>query len=237
MFGLTDILYSSLDGDLEVDKADDFQCHFIEQPGETTWVCFLPWRTDLATARKHELLPESGNLIVYEGPCNLISADPVRVRRAMTGLKNHYKKIYETKKLSEKKLAYCGLSVGSIPAMHLANCYKGKKIVIAFTTTKLGEGIYRAFAARKIKRAATKRGLTAEGYDKIMAEFNPVENIDNLPEEIVYFMSRFDNYVPATGGKKLLEILKKKDKRVTVKQSRLFGHVLSLRHIGKRLAE
>lgn len=235
MFGTVDILFSLRNKITKEEKenANKFNKQIIDRGDKLTWICFLPWRTNIKTARKYNLLPIKGNLIIYETPLNLISEEPQKTREALYSLVNDFEKTYAEKELVGKEIAFLGISIGSIPAFFLANRYKSQKICAICSTAKLGDGIFRAFAARKIKRSIIENGLDADLYDKVLNEINPIENISNLPVDIKIVISRFDNFVPYCGGEELAKKIREMNKSVKILRFNFFGHLMTMVRIGR----
>ena len=70
-------------------------------------------------------------------------------------------------------------------------------------------------------------------YDVITAKnklkrFDQTKNLDNLPDDITVYISYFDKIMPYTGGKNLVEKMKKNNKKPKVITSYLKGHVLTI---------
>jgi hypothetical protein len=232
MFGLLDIVAITL---TKKSKQVNYSLNrfFIEQPGNLTWVCFLPWRTTLKTAKKYNLLPMEGNLIVYEVPDNLLGSIPTFTLDAFDSIKKDFEKTFKEYKLINKEIAFWGLSAGTMPAFYFANKYTCKKLITVCPTTRLGEGIFSTFAARNIKRKSIKDGYTAELYDELIKNINIENNLTNLPDDITIHIARFDKFVPFSGGNKLASKIKEIKKDVVIKKHNIFGHILTLYFFGK----
>ena len=229
MFGLIDVLSIKLNRNSQ-GTCCGLKRYFVEQEGSMTWVCFLPWRTDLETARKHHLLPKSGNLLVYKVPDNLLGSTPELTLEAFDCIRQDFESALEKYDLASKEIAFWGLSAGTIPAFYFANRYTCKKLVAVCPTARLGEGIFTARAARKIKKVAVANGYTAETYDNSISEINIENNLDKLPEDVTIYLARFDRFVPYSGGE---EVAVKIGKNVSLKVFNFFGHIMALYFFGR----
>lgn len=216
---------------IEIGNANKFVKYELDRGSDFTWVCFLPQRTTLVIAQKYHLLPKKGNLIVYEVPLNLIADDPNITRKAFFSLVEDFESVYKGI-IDKENIAFAGISVGSMPAIFIANKYRSKKIRIICSTAKLGEGIFGAFAARGIKNKCIKNGFNEKSYDSVLNEINPIKNIVNLPEDIKIIISKFDKYIPYAGGKKLAEEIRKNKKKAKVYKFYFYGHFLTMAKIG-----
>lgn len=215
----------------EKENSDKFFKYFLDRKNDLTWICFLPRRTTLDIAQKYSLLPKNGNIIAYEVPLDLIASDPNMTRKAFFSLIKDFQDEYKNKLLG-KDIAFLGISVGSIPAVFLANRYKNKKIRIICSISKLGEGIFHSFAARKIKKDAIKNGFDEVAYDKILNEINLIENTLNLPDDVKIVISRFDNYIPYDGGVELIKKVKETKKNAKIYKFLMVGHFLTMLRVG-----
>lgn len=233
MLGVLDLIMASHNKvtDDEAKDAKKFFKYSLDRDSDLTWVCFLPRRTTLEIAQKYHLLPEEGNILAYEVPLNLIAGNPNDTRDAFFSLVKDFEDVHGNE-LKGRKISFLGISVGSMPALFLANRYKTEKVRVVCSTAKLGEGIFSAFAARKIKRDAVGLGFDAEAYDDILDEINPVENIENLPEDIKIVISRFDKYIPYKGGVELAKEIRKIKKNVKVYKFFTIGHFLTMLRVG-----
>lgn len=233
MLGISDIIMSLVNGTTEKEQknADEFLKYKINRKSDITWFCFLPRRTNLDIAKKYNLLPRNGNVIAYEVPLNLIASNPNITKNTFFSLINDFKNEYS--KLVSRKIALLGISIGSIPAFYLANRYKADKLRIVCTTEKLGDGIFSAFAARKIKKECIKEGFNAKIYDEILDGINPIKNISNLPGDTKIVISKFDNYIPYKGGLNLINEIKKRNKNIKFYKFLISGHFLTMFRVGR----
>ncbi len=206
---------------------------FVEQTGDLTWICFLPWRTDLKTAKKYNLLPKEGNLIVYEVPDNLLGATPQITLDTFNSISQDFKAVFKEYELGNKDIAFWGLSAGTMPAFYLANRYTCRKLIVACPTVRLGEGIFSAFAARNIRKKSIENGYNARTYDELIRDINIENNLKHLPEDITIHLARFDKFVPFFGGNKLASKIKEINKDVVIKKHNIYGHILTLYFFGK----
>jgi hypothetical protein len=233
MFGIMDVIFSVFKIGVGENKSKDkYKKYILTQNGDFDWICFLPWRTSFETAKKYHLLPSYGNLIIYEGPENLISDDPEKTKRAIEKIVDDFEKNYPA--IKNHNLGFYGLSIGNLPAIHLANKYDCKKLISICPTDKLGEGIFQAFAARKIRKRVIDNGLDAQSYDKVIEKFNPINNIENLPADITIHIARFDRLVPFSGGLELAKKLKASKKNVKIHISNFYGHMMTMFLVGRK---
>lgn len=232
MFGLLDIVAITLNKNTEKIH-NNSKSSYIEQPGSLTWICFLPWKTSIETAKKYNLLPNEGDLIVYEVADDLLGETPNLTLNSLNQICADFVTLFEQYNLVGKEIAFLGLSAGTIPAFYLANRYHCKKLVAACPTSKLGEGIFSTYAARDIKKKAIKNGFTAQSYDEFIKDINIGNNLSNLPDDITLYLGRFDRFVPFSGGSLLATKIKECKNNVKVKKFNFFGHILALYFMGK----
>jgi len=232
MLGIVDILAITLKNNSERVN-DSLKRIFVEQDGDLTWICFLPWRTDLKTAQRYNLLPKEGNLIVYEVPDNLLGAIPQLTLDAFDSIKQDFEAVFIECELSNKNIAFWGLSAGTLPAFYFANKCACKKLVAVCPTARLGEGIFSAFAARNIRKKSIENGYTAELYDGLINDINIENNLPNLPDDVTIHIARFDKFVPFSGGKKLVLRIKDIKRGAVIKKHNIFGHILTLYSFGR----
>lgn len=232
MFGLTDII-SIIYNQNSKEFNNTYKRHIIRQYGSLTWICFLPWRTGIHNAKKLGFIPKIGDVIVYEMPDNILSADPYLTLKSIKKIEGDLKNVYIEERLAEKQIAFLGISAGTLPAFYFANRYPAKKLIAVCPIDKLGNGIFTAFAAKKIKKISKKNGYSAKKYDNIIRDINPVNNISDLPDKIKIYLSLFDKFTPYSGGAELTKKLIIAKKNVKLKKFNFFGHIPVLYFFGK----
>jgi len=232
MLGIIDRLMIRLYNKKPTSNEKDLKCsrYFLEQSGDVTLIYFLPKSVNLQTMKKLGLIPGDGDVLIYGIPDSFLASSPNIVMEAFCNLEKDFISQYKKLDLVNKRIRFLGLSIGTMPAFYFANKMKCEKVVAVCPTDKLGNGIFSTLAASKlkIKDAVIKNGYDAGKYDEIIRSINPMNNIENLPQNVEIYLARFDNYVPFQGGKRLVDNIKKYNKDIKVKQFNLVGHVMTM---------
>lgn len=204
--------------------------YFLKRNSKLFWVCFLPKRVSWQTAKRCNLIPRKGNVLMYRVPNAFLSSSPVVVKKAFDILKNDFEKEYKQRKLFRKKVSFSGLSVGTMPAFYFANKFPCEKLIAVCPVDKLGCGIFDSLAAEKMKirSMVLKRGYDSDRYDRIINDINPVNNIDNLPKKITVYLARFDKFTSFYRGLKLIRNIEQHNKKVSVKKFNFIGHFVTM---------
>ncbi|MFA6353483.1 MAG: hypothetical protein WCW93_00955 [Candidatus Paceibacterota bacterium] len=229
-YGLLDKIYAKKNsGSREKEIGDENYFRTDIRNGDSpTWVCFLPWRVNFKQALQLGLIPKNGRVITYEGPIGVANPDPsvaiVLLKRLVDDLKT----------LNLNNFNVLSLSIGAYPSFYIANHFNVDKLVAVTPGSKLGACIYKGMASQCIKKRAVSLGFeNGEQYDSLLADTNPIENLDNLPENIEIHLATHDFYIPTIYGEELIaELMKKKIKTKVVRHNGK-GHVLTMIQFGR----
>jgi hypothetical protein len=194
---------------------------------EMTWVCFLPWRTNISIVKKYNLLPKNSPYIAFQGPISLVDPDPNVSREGL------FRLVEEVKKLNLKKFGVLGLSAGNYPAFYIANHFQVNKLVAVCPGARVGSSVWDGIATREVKkRSIQKFGMSETQYDEILGETNPIKNVSNLSDDIEIYLGSHDQYVPTYLGEELVCKLQETGKKPIVHRYKGKGHFLSLLNYG-----
>jgi hypothetical protein len=228
-FGFIDKIYSRKDENIREKEIGNKEYKRIEIRNESmpVWVCFLPWRVTFEEATKLGLVPKIGRVIVYEGPIGLANPNPT-VAAELLG-----KIVEDLKSLNLNNFNILSLSIGSYPGFYIANHFNVNKLVAVTPGSKLGASIYKGIATQKIKKQAIALGFSnGEYYDSLITGTNPIENLDNLPDDIEIHLATHDFYIPTMYGEELVsELHNKKSSKIIRYEGK--GHILTMIQFGK----
>jgi len=197
----------------------------ITDPNRDVWCVFLPWHMKYKGAESLGFAPED-NIITYSGPVSLAATDPHLSRKSLFTVFEDYKKNVAPR---FKNIKIVGFSLGEYPAVYIANHFEVKSLTLVSPGAKLGQTIWKSLGTRKVKRLSQKLGfLSADEYDNILGDTNPISNIDNLPKEIEIHLGTHDKYILYKFGKEFSDALKKKNKKHTLHVHQGKGHIATM---------
>ena len=199
-----------------------------KQSNKIFWVCFVPRRTSLQIIRMFNLVPRKSDILVYRVPDAFLASSPKITEKAFMKLKKDFEKEYDKLNLVDSKISFLAISVGAMPAFYFANKLKCEKLVSVCPTDKLGDGIFNALAAEKIRKKVIENGHSAYTYDEYIKKINPASNLKNLPNNVEIYLAKFDKFIPFYGGERLVRNIKKYKKKVVVKKFNFLGHFMAI---------
>lgn len=206
------------------------QLHVFKEdrsPDSMTWVCFLPWRTPFVTAKKYGLLPKHSNFIALEGPATRVDPDPVVAKASL------FRLVEEVEKLKLNDFGVLGLSAGNYPAWYVANHFNVQKLVSVCPGSCVGSSIWNGIATKEVcRRSVQDHSMSEKTYDSVLAETNPVENVENLPEDIDIYIASHDKFIPTYLGEELVSKLVDRKKKYRITRNIGRGHFLTLLNFG-----
>jgi hypothetical protein len=177
--------------------ADDRSLAFrrIDGNPSSKVVCFLPWHTPFRLARATGLLPVDF-LAAYETPTSILSSEPALCVEAMLALVADATEILTAHGVSARDALIVGLSVGSYPAVNLAN--RIGACVCAVASADRGDRvIWESIATRIVKRRAIQKGYGLGHYSEALQGTHPAENLRGLAPNSLFVFGRHDPFIPA----------------------------------------
>ncbi|EKD29502.1 MAG: hypothetical protein ACD_78C00383G0006 [uncultured bacterium (gcode 4)] len=228
-FGLVDKFFSKLynkQREKEIGN-ENYKRIELRKNEDETWVCFLPWRVSFKEANKLGFIPKNGRVIVYEGPIGLTNPNPNKAKDLLERL------VADLKSLKLPNFSVLALSIGTYPGFYVANSFNVKKLVAVVPGSKLGSCIYGGIATQGVRQRAILFGIKdSKQYDSLIIGTNPIENLNNLPEDIEIHLANQDFFIPTIYGEELIGKLDELNKKY-----RIFrydkGHVLTLYQFGR----
>lgn len=182
------LLSLSRDGD---DRALEFKRHLGSLNSNV--VCFLPWKTPMALAKRFGLVP-SEYLACYELPNAIVSSEPALCAVSMHNLIEDAVKLIRDRGLDSDAVVI-GMSMGSAPATVVANRVGGTLRSIA--SADYGHlMLWESPATQEIRRRAESNGYGLADYEQALAGLNVLENYHNLSSTSTFVFGRKDKFVP-----------------------------------------
>jgi len=230
-FGMIDFLYNRFSSSKKDDLIGDtkFKRTIYENDSKEPWICFLPWRVGTQEAEKLGLIPKKHKAIVYEGPVGIANPNPQIARDLQ-------QKIVEDKeKLNLGTFNVLSYSVGTYPGFYVANHFQTNKLISVVPGARLGACIWDGIATQKVRKLAIQdyNIKDANQYDTVLKGTNPIESIQNLPDDIEVHLAPHDKYIRSPHGEELVKEIINQGKNPKVKRYYGKGHALSLAHFGE----
>jgi len=191
------------------------------------WVCFLPWGVKFDEAKKIGIIPKSGKVICFEGPVGIANPDPNVTKILLQQIIN------DLDSLNLSEFNVLALSIGNYLGYYVANHFNVKKLVSVVPGSKLGACIYDGIASQEVRKRAVLLNInSSEEYDAKLTGTNPIENLNNLPEDIEIHIATHDFFIPTVHGEELIQAMIKNGKNPKIFRYKK-GHVLTLAEFGK----
>jgi pimeloyl-ACP methyl ester carboxylesterase len=195
----------------------------VYDDSDEVWVCFLGWRTSIGVAKRLNLLPKKGRVIVYHEPNSLVANDP------HLATKRFFEIYRDAKQYIKSSVNVFSVSLGNAHGFYFASRHnsKVKKFISLLPGPELGRNIWKSCAAEGIKHRAELLGFTQQSYDDFINKFNPLSTYKNLPQSSCFYFALYDDYIPSEDQVEMSELLKNvghKDIRF-FRCGHIFGHI------------
>ncbi len=187
---------------------------------DEVWVCFLGWRTSISMARKLNLLPKKGKIIIYSEPNALVNSDPNEAKKLFLEL------YADVRKHLKKGVNVFSISLGNMHGFYVASNYEVKRFVSLLPGPELGRNIWKSCAFHGICKKAKDLHFTQKEYDKILRDFECDHNYSKLPKNSVFYISKGDEYIPSEDQLELIREIRKSHNYRKISYF-YFGHILS----------
>jgi hypothetical protein len=170
-------------------------------------IYFLPWHTPFSVCRQAGFTPLNF-LTCYEMPCAIVSSDPELGVKAMRLLVADAEALLAVRGISPSDALIVGLSVGSYPAIYLANRI-GAKVCAVAAADRGDLMLWQSPAARIIKRRAIQRGVRLWQFSKAMLGCHPVQNLAKIGRDSVFVVGERDPFIPPRRRAGLLQAIER----------------------------
>jgi pimeloyl-ACP methyl ester carboxylesterase len=207
--------------------ADDQTLSFRRIDGDASAkvIYFLPWHTPFSICRQAGFTPLN-YLACYEMPCAIISSNPSLGVEAMRLLVADAEALLADHGISASEALIVGLSVGTYPAIYLANRI-GARVCAVAAADRGDLMLWQSPATRIIKRRAIQRGVRLWQFSKAMLGYHPTQNLAGLARGSVFVVGERDPFIPARRRAGLLEAIERFAPAVHI-ASIAGGHVKTL---------
>jgi pimeloyl-ACP methyl ester carboxylesterase len=170
-------------------------------------IYFLPWHTPFSICRQAGFIPLN-YLACYEMPCAIVSSDPRLGVEAMRLLVADAEALLAACGISPGEVLIVGLSVGTYPAIYLANRI-GARVCAVAAADRGDLMLWQSPATRIIKRRAIQRGLRLWQFSKAMLGYHPTQNLARLARDSVFVLGERDPFIPARRRAGLLQAIQR----------------------------
>lgn len=202
------------------------------------FICFLPWRTNIKTAKAFGLLPTKGTVIAFESPADLINPDPIVTRRMHEEIVGAARDVIKNLVPTIEKKTIIGISTGTSCAFMLAANTKQdfERVIVVSPGSKGEEHLWKSTALQKVKTLAQARHFTKEDFARECSEINPFSTAENITCAVHVHYGWYDQFGSRADSEELITHLKKKNGAVTVVPYKRAGHILTILLARKHLS-
>ena len=170
-------------------------------------IYFLPWHTSFYVARSAGFVGVDF-LACYEMPPAIVSSIPELSVEALRRLVRDAEALLAGAGTRAKDALIVGLSIGTYPAVFLAN--RIGAAVCAVAAADRGDlMLWQSPAGRLIKRRALQRGIELAHYSEAMRGYHPVQNLEGIAPRSLFVMGARDPFIPARRRRGLLRALRR----------------------------
>jgi hypothetical protein len=177
----------------------------IDGEGTANVIYFLPWHTPFSVCRQAGFMPLDF-IACYEMPCAIVSSDPELGVKAMQLLVADAEALLATRGVAAGKTLIVGLSVGTYPAIFLANRI-GARLCAVAAADRGDLMLWQSPAARIIKRRAIQRGIRLWQFSKAMLGYHPVQNLAGIARDSLFVVGERDPFIPVRRRAALLKAI------------------------------
>jgi hypothetical protein len=170
-------------------------------------IYFLPWHTPFSVCRQAGFTPLDF-LACYEMPRAIVSSDPELGVKAMRLLVADAEALLAARGLAPEKALIVGLSVGTYPAIYLANRI-GARLCAVAAADRGDLMLWQSPAARIVKRRAIQRGVRLWQFSQAMLGCHPVQNLAGLGRDSLFVVGARDPFIPPRRRTALLQAIER----------------------------
>ncbi|NQZ84207.1 MAG: hypothetical protein HRU03_00675 [Nanoarchaeales archaeon] len=193
---------------------------------DDVWICFLGWKTSISIAKKLNLLPKSGKIIVYQEPNALVNKNPDVSKELFYELYNDVKQY-----LKNTQVNVLSLSLGNMHGFYIASRYDVKKFISVLPGPELGRNIWKSCASEKIMMESILLDFSQKKYDNVLKNLECSYNYMNLPHNSYFYIAKSDDYIPSEDQIDLINHIKKHHMYRKISYFHL-GHIFSHLYFG-----
>ena len=168
-------------------------------------IYFLPWHTPLSVCRQAGFTPLEF-LACYEMPRAIVSSDPELGVKAMRLLVADAETLLAARRLAPQNTLIVGLSVGTYPAIYLANRI-GARLCAVAAADRGDLMLWQSPAARIVKRRAIQRGVRLWQFSQAMLGCHPVQNLAGIGRDSLFVVGERDPFIPPRRRAALLQAI------------------------------
>ena len=168
-------------------------------------IYFLPWHTPLSVCRQAGFTPLEF-LACYEMPRAIVSSDPELGVKAMRLLVADAETLLAARGLAPQNTLIVGLSVGTYPAIYLANRI-GARLCAVAAADRGDLMLWQSPAARIVKRRAIQRGVRLWQFSQAMLGCHPVQNLAGIGRNSLFVVGERDPFIPPRRRAALLQAI------------------------------
>lgn len=188
------------------------------------------WYTKFAyTSRLRKKIFESGcSYLEYHFPSERLSTNYKSTVKFFRKIKE--KVISDMDHLESQygftKFNLISASLGTVHASMVANSSpKVNKVILIVPGHSLAEGLWKGILTQHLRKQFEENKVTLKELKEHWKELAPENNIDNLKgKEIYIYLSKTDLMVPYYSGRKLFDLMEKKNLKPKLKENILLGH-------------
>jgi hypothetical protein len=170
-------------------------------------IYFLPWHTPFSVCRQAGFTPLDF-LACYEMPRAIVSSDPELGVKAMRLLVADAEALLAARGPAPEKALIVGLSVGTYPAIYLANRI-GARLCAVAAADRGDLMLWQSPAARIVKRRAIQRGVRLWQFSQAMLGCHPVQNLAGLGRDSLFVVGARDPFIPPRRRMALLQAIER----------------------------
>lgn len=227
MFWIADIYFKNK---INVKRSKKFKRKIIKYDDSCLWLVFLPWKTSIELSEKFNLIPKQWTVIIYEWPDNLVSYVPQEMPEAQKILADDLSKyLKENKDNIPSKKYILWISQWIYPSFYISNkVVKCDKLIACTPAGKWEEALWESIALKWLVNESKANWYSFDDYKRLLKEWNPDNNIINLPEDIEIHYWLFDKYIMNKLTIKLISDIEKIWRKPKIFKYRFTGHYLTI---------
>jgi len=179
----------------------------IDGNAKANVIYFLPWHTPFSVCRQAGFTPLDF-LACYEMPCAIVSSDPELGVKAMRRLVEDAEALLVSRRAAPAETLIVGLSVGTYPAIYLANRL-GARVCAVAAADRGDLMLWQSPATRMVKRRAIQRGIRLWQFSQAMLGYHPAQNLARIAENSVFVIGERDPFIPPRRRAALLQAIER----------------------------
>ena len=144
----------------------------------------------------------------------------------MNEMENIYDDLNKLNKTGVKKFYLAGHSLSCTFCAIIADSIKCEKVILTVPGDNLAESFWNGKSTQHLKREMQQNGMTLGELKKIWQEISPDNYFQNKGRQAKYFirLTKRDKTIPYRNSKKLTELLKQKNIKFELKESKFISH-------------